>query len=477
MIYKLLYRPLRLALLATMICATFAACSNTEDDLSSVSVGESGVPLSVSAIIQSGDGSRKAGLDAETFEVGDTIGLYILDSSGNAYDESSDSYNVPAVYNGTDFTLTQDVYLTDSVAYVYAYYPYTYTSKASEGAYIDVSSGDIDVLAAESPATASRDNPEVILTFCHSLARVTLSVKVSEEVGEALLTSATISSDSQDLSYLVHFFTGLSESETSWTITIACSDTLSSTESTDIDVLLYPTTVEGKTATLVIDDDTYEFDIPTTLTESWAAGCQYTYPVTIKKDSATEEDDTTEDTSETINGYDAVDLGLSVRWAAVNIGAESPEDYGNYYAWGEIETKDEYTNMNSVTYSVSDMSDFSGDAEYDAATANWGGSWRMPTYDEMEELVDGCTWEWTTLNDVNGYLVTGDNGSSIFLPAAGYIDGSTLKLSGFYGYYWGCPPYGSYGIYSILLYFYNGGRTVYNDSGRNYGRPIRPVAN
>ena len=472
--YKPTYKPLQMALCAALLGAAFAACSNTEDDLSSVSVGESGVPLSVSAVIQSGDGSRKAGLDAETFEVGDTIGLYILDSSSNAYGESSDSYNVPAVYNGTDFTLTQDVYLTDSVAYVYAYYPYTYTSNAAIGAFIEVSSGDIDVLAAESPATASRDNPEVTLTFSHSLARVTLSVKVSEEIGEALLTSATISSDSQDLSYLVHFFTGLSESETSWTITIACSDTLSSTESTDIDVLLYPTTVEGKTATLVIDDDTYEFDIPTTLTESWAAGCKYTYPVTITKDSATEEDDTTEDTSETINGYDAVDLGLSVRWAAVNIGAESPEDYGNYYAWGEIETKDEYTNMNSVTYSVSDMSDFSGDAEYDAATANWGGSWRMPTYDEMEELVDGCTWEWTTLNDVNGYLVTGDNGNSIFFPATGWIYGSSLRYAGEYGYCWSSTPHASYDSNAYSLYIASDRYLVSNGS-RYYGRSVRPV--
>ena len=462
-----------MALCSALLGAAFAACSNTGDDLSSVSAEEKGVTLSVSAVIQSGDGSRKAGLDAETFEVGDTIGLYILDSSSNAYGESTNNYNVPAVYNGTHFTLTQDVYLTDSVAYVYAYYPYTYSSNAASGTCIDVSSGDIDVLAAESPATASRDNPQVTLTFCHSLARVTLSVKVSEEIGEASLTSAAISSDSQDLSNEVTFFTGLSESVTTQNITLDCSATLSSTESTDIDILLYPTSLEDITASLVIDDCTYEFEFPTTLTESWTTGCQYTYKVTITKDIAAEED--TSDESEDLNGYEAVDLGLSVKWATCNIGADSPEDYGNYYAWGEIETKDRYTEDNSVFYGVSGMSDISGDADYDAATANWGGSWRMPTYDEMEELVDDCTWEWTTLNEVNGYLVTGDNGNSIFLPAAGWKSGSSLNDGGSYGYYWSSSPY-SYSRTAYGLNFHSDRHIVSNYGSRRYGRTVRPVS-
>ena len=139
-----------------------------------------------------------------------------------------------------------------------------------------------------------------------------------------------------------------------------------------------------------------------------------------------------------INGYAAVDLGLSVKWATCNIGAESPEDYGNYYAWGG--TKDSYLSSNSVTYGV-EMDDISGNAEYDTATANWGSSWRMPTYDEMEELVDSCTWEWTTQNDVNGYLVTGSTGNSIFLPAAGYCFGSSLIYAGSNGFYWTSSPY------------------------------------
>ena len=161
-------------------------------------------------------------------------------------------------------------------------------------------------------------------------------------------------------------------------------------------------------------------------------------------DSSTDDAD---DSSSATAGT-AVDLGLSVKWATVNIGATLPADYGNYYAWGETETKDEYTEDNSVTYGDSSFGDISGDATYDAATANWGSSWRMPTKTECQELVDDCTWTWTTQEnsdgeEINGYLVEGTNGNSIFLPAAGARDGSSLDSAGTRGYYWSSTSYAS----------------------------------
>lgn len=186
-----------------------------------------------------------------------------------------------------------------------------------------------------------------------------------------------------------------------------------------------------------------------------------------------DDDETTSSNTTYTKDYTAVDLGLSVNWATCNVGAESPEDYGGYFAWGETETKDDYTSSTSTTYGV-DMDDISGDAEYDAATANWGGSWRMPTYDEICELVDICTWEWTTLNDVNGYLVTGLTGNSIFLPAAGYRDGTSLYSAGSIGYYWSSTPrtmltYNAYGVYFYSSYY--DVSSIY----RNFGRSVRPV--
>ena len=179
------------------------------------------------------------------------------------------------------------------------------------------------------------------------------------------------------------------------------------------------------------------------------------------------------------NGYEYVDLGLpsGLKWATCNVGAETPEAYGNYYAWGETETKSVYTDENSVT-SGEPMFDFSGNAQYDAATANWGGSWRMPTKEQMEELVEYCEWEWTQVNGVNGAKVIGPNGSCIFLPAAGYRTGSFRYYGGYNGYYWSSTQYVSGALSfecAYSLYFDNGGEDVDRDYNRYYGFTVRPI--
>lgn len=146
--------------------------------------------------------------------------------------------------------------------------------------------------------------------------------------------------------------------------------------------------------------------------------------------------------------HKAVDLGLSVKWASYNVGAESPEDYGGYYAWGETEEKsnyswdtykywsdrdgDGYVEGSEITNIGSNISGTS----YDVAHVKWGGSWRMPTLDEIKELCNKCSWEWTSVNGVSGQKVTGPNGNSIFLPAAGARDGTEVYRRGSFGFYW-----------------------------------------
>ncbi len=124
----------------------------------------------------------------------------------------------------------------------------------------------------------------------------------------------------------------------------------------------------------------------------------------------------------TISAGQVVDLGLSVYWASCNLGAEKPEEIGEFYAWGETKTKNVFSNENYSYYNVNTMqfvdigNDISG-TQYDAATVNLGDDWRMPNKSEMEELIYSCTWEWITLEGKWGYKVTGKNGNSIFIPS------------------------------------------------------------
>ena len=192
-----------------------------------------------------------------------------------------------------------------------------------------------------------------------------------------------------------------------------------------------------------------------------------------------------ENTVMTINGHEYVDLGLpsGLKWATCNVGASSPEDYGNYYAWGETGTKTSYSESNSSTYGktlaelrnagIIDGS-YRLTLSHDAACANWGGTWRMPTKAECEELRDKCTWTRTTQNSVNGDKVTGPNGRSIFLPAAGYRIGTSLKFAGKNGYFWSSSAYDG-SIYAYILFFSSGGRDV-DWFGRDNGRSVRPVS-
>ena len=176
-----------------------------------------------------------------------------------------------------------------------------------------------------------------------------------------------------------------------------------------------------------------------------------------------------------INGHEYVDLGLSVKWATCNVGANKPEEYGNYYAWGETTTKSSYTEDNCLTCGAN-ISDISGNAIYDAARANWGDSWRMPTIAEMEELKNKCTWGWTSQSGVNGYKVTGPNGNSIFLPAAGIqLDSDSPHGVGKGGCYWSSTSDDdSRAIYAQRIMF--GSRKLNVDKFlRKYGEPVRPV--
>lgn len=188
------------------------------------------------------------------------------------------------------------------------------------------------------------------------------------------------------------------------------------------------------------------------------------------------------------NGHKFVDLGLpsGTLWATCNVGAESPEDYGNYYAWGETSTKetysfDTYFDTNDDGHTFAKYNNEGGktvlDPEDDAAHVNWSGSWRMPTKAECEELIDNCTWTWTTQNGINGYKVTsnkaGYTDKFIFLPAAGYHSLSGLRIVGSYGSYWSSSLY-EYRSNNAWHLAFNSDYHGFERS-RSSGRSVRPV--
>ena len=154
------------------------------------------------------------------------------------------------------------------------------------------------------------------------------------------------------------------------------------------------------------------------------------------------------------NSAKAIDLGLpsGTKWANINIGAEKPEDFGLFFAWGEtdgygsntLDNKqfnfDKYKHgpaaNNLKKYNFNDGKK-QLDGKDDAARENWGSKWRMPTYKDFYELLENTTSEWTTINGINGYkFVSKRNGNFIFLPAAGYRRSSNLNNQNEYGYYW-----------------------------------------
>lgn len=193
---------------------------------------------------------------------------------------------------------------------------------------------------------------------------------------------------------------------------------------------------------------------------------------------------------------EAVDLGLSVKWSSTNLGATSPSDYGDYFAWGETAPKDNYSwatyelcngssstltkyNNSSSCGAVDNKSEFKDYGyEDDAARQALGGKWRMPTDAEWTELRTKCIRTWTTNYNgtgVSGLIVTATNGNSIFLPAAGFRDGTYLYYAGSYGYYWSSSLSTDYPRSAWSVYFYSDdvGRRYYL---RYYGLSVRPVS-
>ena len=221
------------------------------------------------------------------------------------------------------------------------------------------------------------------------------------------------------------------------------------------------------------------------LVKSYTNTAEDNYKVVIRKESKATPDP---------SAHEMVDLGLpsGLLWATCNVGASTPYEDGDYFAWGETEPKSDYTwetykwckgSHKTLTkycqdfpYGYNEFTDSKVvlDAEDDAATANWGVEYRMPTYAEFCELNDNCTWTWDSVH--NGYAVTSKtNGNSIFLPASGYCGGRSLDDQGKRGHYWSAKLNLRITDCACYLYFGSGSPSPYCSYYRFRGQSVRPV--
>ena len=346
-----------------------------------------------------------------------------------------------------------------------------------------------DLLFAKRLEGLTPGTTPVALSFAHAMARLTVNVKVRNEFGASPAVSVSVSAKSgATVNYLSGAVTATGDaSERS--LPAAASAPTGYTHSFG-GIQVPQDGVRTITLTVAGKEFVYEAgeDIPLT------SGHHTTLGLVVGKDklelSGVSVSDWTAGSAiaggevavTKINGRECVDMGNGLLWATCNVGAENPEDYGDYFAWGETAKKSTY---NWSTYLFNPSGDGSTFTKYttygaileapdDAATVNWGSDWRTPTNAEWTWLRENCTWTWTTQNGVNGMLVTSFNGNRIFLPAAGYRDDAGLYADGSDGYYWSSSLNESYSNSARCVNFDSGG-VDRDNGGRFYGQSVRPV--
>ena len=501
-----------LVCIQTLMC--LASCS-LEQEL----MGRSDGVISFDAGIA---GTRASLLTA----VPDNFKVYAYDESGNA------------VISGEVFTKSGTIW-TSSTEHLwpktgnltfYAYYPYedattvSFDTTKKQLAY-QPASGDkqTDVIFATNTLSRPANSGPVPLTFSHPLSACSVSAKLASDATNTTvkITKVQICNVSPNATLPFSGSATSSGTAVSYQIGMASSPvTLSSSSATLLTadngyLLLAPQTTTAWTATSALSNSyvaltgTVKVNSVYLVGSATADGTWYV-PLaasfgTGKKDAISLVFGMKHEDGARYFGYiagnepvrtapipQAVDLGLSVKWANFNLGAAKPEENGKYYAWADTRgytlsephdfswANTPYCTYPSNPFSSSSWSKYnSGDAKLesadDAATVNLGGSWRMPTHAEWQELYNKCTWTWTSQNGINGYKVSASNGNSIFLPAAGFRDGTSSFDVGSRGLYWLSQVYSSNVYFAWGVDIHSGTHYPGDSYYRSYGFSVRPV--
>ena len=443
----------------------------------------------------------KTSLDGEgnvLWEKGDQMSLFAGSTVNEQYQVSdeSDGHTSASMYKvaGDGFVAGTDI--DNNVGF----YPYASTAEIakSESNYII---SDLTLPATQSYAEGSFGNgafpmvavtgsvEDMTLKFKNVLGGLKLQLK-----GTATITSISVNGNNDEIlcgaAEVITTYGGvpaISLSDASAkTVTLDCGlgVALNNETATPFIIALPPMTMEGGFTVVVTDSEGKQMEIKTIR------------PQTIPRSNLLKMPAVNYEGSSPLTVPEMVDLGLSVKWASFNIGASSPEEYGDYYAWGETETKSSFswetyrwcngTKTTLTKYCPTDKTSYWGsegipdgkivlDPDDDVAHIAIGESWRMPTDAEWIELREQCTWIWTTLNEINGYLVTSKtNGNSIFLPAAGSRDFTYLDGAGSDGRYWSSSLYSDSPDGAWYVYFCSSYYNIFEQC-RYLGFSVRPV--
>lgn len=492
----------------TLFAATFLGAMSLMTSCSKDSL-ESGSDSVMLEAEVSGVAQTRAAVEGTTLPAGSNYGLYVM-NNGSAV---ASNIKMSASSTSTGYELT-----SSSEVQVGAYYPYDEKASLTKD-YMYIYPGSTDYLHTTGSSYYTKSNPKATIRLYHALARVKFIISVaSDAVGGYNVGLSGIDNVYNRAS--MHLLSpDITDKTQTGTLklpnVIYGSVKAGEFVSTECFVIPQSLTKLKPSVNVVVDNDAKDVSddlVKATASGEWESGKVYTYNITIKEgtkvsvSSCVIEEwgeavdmgsvDVKEVEKNETGEHEYVDLGLSVKWATCNVGANAPEEYGLYFAWGETigygqDTNDGHvfdlksykwnngtTLFDKTKYCLSSSYGLVVDnkhtleSEDDAAHVNWGGDWRMPTATEQEELLSYCTWTWTTENGVSGFKVVGRNGNSIFLPAVGYRMYNSL----FYvneSYYWSSSLSGL-GSNAYCFQFYSQ-KSQLNDTRRDYGCPIRAV--
>ncbi len=499
-------------IISLSLLATLAVCGCQVKEINEITNETKNEPEAkvFTAIIEDNNTETKTSLDDEgnvLWKQGDQVSIFAGSTINEQYQvtDESDGKTAAALNRVTSPGFVAGTDIDNNIAY----YPYTATAgiaKSGSGYVIS----DITLPATQTYAEGSFSNGAFPMTAVTSGAndynlkfRNVLGGLKLQLTGTARIASVSITGNRDEIlcgAAEVTVANGVVPSinlkdASAKTVTLVCGTgvQLNAETATAFIIALPAMTMEGGFTVTVTDNDGVQMEIKTTK------------PQTITRSNLLKMPTVTYEAT-SYSGHQYVDLGLpsGLKWATCNVGANSPEEYGDYFAWGETEPY--YSSLDPLTWkdgktagyiwvsyqwcngSSNTLTKYNTNSEYgpvvdnkiildiedDAARANWGGSWRMPTYQDWTELREKCTWTWTTQNGVNGRLVTGPNGKHIFLPAAGYRDAGGPYLEGSYGRCWSSSldtdnPSDAWGVDFLSDGVFRG------SDGRCYGHSVRPV--